>query len=166
MAPAGPTLTATFNAESAQLSIASLTVTGTLSIANQGAEPIPAVQLRSLMISAQEGQEEAAAAFHAGESAGDAQMIGDLAPGERIDARIEFRLPREELASFRWSEREFVAPILLINVRSGDASSVQEVRLSQLIGRAPGEQAARLKPLAIDRGPRRFQPIAARPVFG
>lgn len=165
IAAAPAALTAHFIAESAQLSIASLTITGTLSIANEGLEPIPAVQLRSLMISAQEGQEEAAAAFHAGATSGDAQTMGDLAPGERIDARIEFRLPRGELASFRWSEREFVAPILLINVRS-DAAPAAEVRLSQLIGRAPGGQAARLKPLAIDRGPRRFQPIAARPVFG
>jgi len=165
IADASPALTAGFTAESAQLSIASLTVTGTLSIANQGAEPIPAVQLRSLMISAQEGQEETAASFHAGAMAGDAQMIGDLAPGERINARIEFRLPREELAAFRWSEREFVAPILLINVRS-DGTPATEVRLSQLIGRATDAPAGRLKPLAIDRGPRRFQPIAARPVFG
>lgn len=166
-APCLALLSASFTAENAQLSIASLTVTGTLKIRNEGSALLTGARLRSLMISAQEGQEDTAAAFHNGGLPGDAQPLGDLAPGEQIDARLEFRLPRNELASFRWSEREFVAPILLINLRADRGGDVQEIRLSQLIGRAAEGDVAteRLKPLAIDRGPRRYPALAAKAIF-
>jgi len=44
---------------------------------------------------------------------------------------------------------------------------VQEIRLSQLIGRAAegGAATERLKPLAIDRGPRRYPALAAKAIF-
>jgi hypothetical protein len=160
-------LSASFTADNAQLSIASLTVTGTLKVRNEGSALLTDARLRSLMISAQEGQLDTAAAFHSGDLHGDGQPLGDLAPGEQIDARLEFRLPRNELASFRWSEREFVAPILLINLRADSGTDVQEIRLSQLIGRAAEGDAAtdRLKPLAIDRGPRRYPALATKAIF-
>ena len=117
------------------------------------------------MISAQDGQREAVAAFHSDRGAGSIQPFGDLAAGERIDATIEIRLPRTELSSFRWTEREFVAPIVLIHLSGSADGEPVEIQITQLIGREGTGQSDRMQPLPIDRGPKRFSGIAARPVF-
>ncbi|RDV01620.1 hypothetical protein DXH95_15145 [Sphingorhabdus pulchriflava] len=161
---AGP-VAAQFTPTSAQLSIASLSVTGILAIKNQTRTPVSGLILRSHMISAQDGQREAVAAFHSDGGAGSIQPIGDLAPGERIEATIEIRLPRTELSSFRWTEREFVAPIVLIHLSGSAEGEPIEIQFTQLIGREGAKQSERMQPLPIDRGPKRFSGIAARAVF-
>lgn len=163
--PVTTPVVAEFKPESAQLSIASLAVTGTLAVHNRSNAPVTDLCMRSHMISAQVGQHEAIAAFHAEKGAGSVQSLGTLGVGERIDAVIEIRLPRSELAAFRWTDREFVAPILLINLSGHSGATDVEVRLSQLIGRAGSDASARMKPLAVDRGPKRFTGISARPLF-
>lgn len=161
---AGP-VAAQFTPTSAQLSIASLSVTGILAIKNQTRTPVSGLILRSHMISARDGQREAVAAFHSDRGAGSIQPLGDLAAGERIDATIEIRLPRTELSSFRWTEREFVAPIVLIHLSGSADGEPVEIKITQLIGREGTGQSDRMQPLPIDRGPKRFSGIAARPVF-
>jgi hypothetical protein len=156
---------AAFKPEAAELSIASLSITGTLTLVNRGDAPVDQLLLRSHMISAQTGQQDAIAAFHQSNGTGSRQALGSLATGERIDAVIEIRLPRNELASFRWTEREFVAPIVLFNLSGLVEDRNVEVRLSQLIGREGRDAAARMKPLAVDRGPKRFTAISTRPLF-
>jgi hypothetical protein len=167
-APAQPSaaiLSVAFEPTVAQLSIASLTVTGKLTVENRGTSPATGLALRSQMISAQDGQKEAIEAFHANLGDGEIQPLGEMAAGERIDAIIEIRLPRAELHAFRWTEREFVAPIVLINVAGQMGDRLVEGRLSQLIGREGELSSPRMKPLAIDRGPKRFSGVSARPVF-
>lgn len=163
--PVTTPVVAEFKPESAQLSIASLAVTGTLAVHNRSNAPVTDLCMRSHMISAQVGQHQAIAAFHAEKGAGSVQSLVTLGVGERIDAVIEIRLPRSELAAFRWTDREFVAPILLINLSGHSGATDVEVRLSQLIGRAGSDASARMKPLAVDRGPKRFTGISARPLF-
>lgn len=158
-------VSAQFTPASAQLSIASLSVTGILAIKNLTRTPVSGLILRSQMISAQDGQREAVAAFHGDRGAGSIQPLGDLAAGERIEATIEIRLPRTELSSFRWTEREFVAPIVLIHLSGSANGEPVEIQITQLIGRESANQSDRMQPLPIDRGPKRFSGIAARPVF-
>lgn len=158
-------IAAAFTPETAQLSIASLTVTGRLTIANRGASPIDNLLIRSQMMSAQANQREVIAAFHSDSSMGSIQHLGGLAVGETIDALIEIRLPRIELAAFRWTEREFVAPIVLVNISGQAGDQAVELRLSHLIGRIGADGGARMKPLAVDRGPKRFTGVTARPLF-
>jgi hypothetical protein len=162
---ARPTLSVTFQPTAAQLSIASLTITGKLTVENCGNGPATGLALRSQMISAQDGQKEAIEAFHSNLGDGEIQPLGEMAAGERIDAIIEIRLPRAELHAFRWTEREFVAPIVLINVAGQIGKQPVEGRLSQLIGREGEMSSPRMKPLAIDRGPKRYTGVSARPVF-
>lgn len=160
-----PRATAAFVPQSAMLSIASLTITGRLAVVNKTGSAIESLVIRSQMISAQPNQNEAIEAFHNTPDAGSIQSLGALAKGETIDALIEIRLPRIELASYRWTEREFVAPIILINI-SGQADGHRiELRLSELIGRIGAGGAARMKPLAVDRGPKRFTGVTAKPLF-
>jgi hypothetical protein len=156
---------AEFKPEAAQLGIASLSVTGRLTIINRGQLPIDNLLMRSHMISAQNGQQEAIAAFHEANGDGSLQSLGSLAAGERIDAVIEIRQLRTELSTFRWTEREFVAPIILINLAGEIEDAPVEVRLSQLIGREGDGTTLRMKPLPIDRGPKRFTGVSARPLF-
>ncbi|MGC1469696.1 MAG: hypothetical protein WA793_09980 [Sphingorhabdus sp.] len=164
--PPGPEqIFAEFKPEAAQLSIASLSVTGKLTIINRGQFPIDNLLMRSHMISAQNGQQEAIAAFHEAKGDGSLQSLGPLAAGERIDAVIEIRQLRTELSTFRWTEREFVAPIILINLAGQIEDAPVEVRLSHLIGRESDGTTVRMKPLPIDRGPKRFTGVSARPLF-
>lgn len=163
--PSTSALSVAFEPTAAQLSIASLTVTGKLTVENRGGAPATGLALRSQMISAQDGQKEAIEAFHSNVAEGEIQSLGEMAAGERIDAIIEIRLPRAELHAFRWTEREFVAPIVLINVAGHMGERAIEGRLSQLIGRDGETTSSRMKPLAIDRGPKRYSGVSARPVF-
>jgi len=158
-------IAAAFTPETAQLSIASLTVTGRLTIANKGASPIDNLLIRSQMMSAQANQHEVIAAFHSDSSMGSIQHLGGLAVGETIDALIEIRLPRIELAAFRWTEREFVPPIVLVNISGQADDQAVKLRLSHLIGRIGADGGARMKPLAVDRGPKRFTGVTAKPLF-
>ncbi len=162
---ATPALSIQFAPTTAQLSIASLTVTGRLTVENLASGEVGQLSLRSQMISAQDGQRDAIAAFHANPRDGEVQSLGNLTPGERIDAIVEIRLPRSELHAFRWTEREFVAPIVLINIAGQMGDTPVEARLSHLIGRGGADASARMKPLAIDRGPKRFSEVEARPVL-
>lgn len=156
---------AEFKPETAQLSIASLSVTGKLTIINRGQAAIENLLMRSHMISAQNGQQEAILAFHQSKGSGSIQSLGSLAAGERIDAVIEIRQARTELSTFRWTEREFVAPIILINICGQAGNREVDLQLSHLIGREGGDASARMKPLPIDRGPKRFSGVSARPVI-
>ena len=160
-----PVMNGEFSPEFAQLSIASLTITGRLKISNKGTLPIDGLILRSHMISAQEGQAETIEAFYAAKPAGSIEPLGGLQIGETMDVVIEIRLPRAELPTFRWSEREFIAPIILIHVSGQSEGQKCELRLSHLIGRAGADERSRMKPLATDRGPKRFAGVCARPVF-
>ncbi len=160
-----PVMNGEFSPEFAQLSIASLAITGRLKISNKGTLPIDGLILRSHMISAQEGQAETIEAFYAAKPAGSIEPLGGLQIGETMDVVIEIRLPRAELPTFRWSEREFVAPIILIHVSGQSVGQECELRLSHLIGRAGVDERSRMKPLATDRGPKRFAGVCARPVF-
>lgn len=156
---------AEYKPEAAQLSIASLSVTGKLTIINRGQIAIENLLMRSHMMSAQTGQQEAIAAFHNAKESGSSQSLGSLAAGERIDAVIEIRQPRTELSTFRWTEREFVAPIILINLSGKAGDSTVDLQLSHLIGREGSDSSARMKPLPIDRGPKRFTGVSARPII-
>lgn len=163
--PAGQSIIAEFKPEAAQLSIASLAVTGRLTLINTGDRPVENLIMRSHMMSAQPDQNATIEAFHDDKGAGSIQALGTLARSERIEAVVEIRLPRSELASFCWTEREFVAPIVLVNISGSAADDMVDIRLSHLIGRAGSDAAARMKPLAVDRGPKRFTGVSARPLF-
>lgn len=163
--PAPQAVFAEFQPETAHLSIASLTVTGRLILINSGNAGIENIVLRSHMMSARQDQNVAIKAFHGNRRAGSIQPLGALARGERIEAIVEIRLPRSELPAFRWSEREFIAPIILIHISGSTGNAPFGIGLTHLIGRAGAGAAARMKPLAIDRGPKRFSGISARPLF-
>lgn len=163
--PAPQAVFAEFQPETAHLSIASLTVTGRLILINSGNAGIENIVLRSHMMSARQDQNVAIKAFHGNRRAGSIQPLGALARDERIEAIVEIRLPRSELPAFRWSEREFIAPIILIHISGSAGNTPFGIGLTHLIGRAGAGAAARMKPLAIDRGPKRFSGISARPLF-
>jgi hypothetical protein len=149
----------------AQLSIANLTIAGRLSIRNIGGAALSNITVRSSMISAREGQDAAIAAFHNGQSQGHNDSIGSANAGEVIDVTIEIQSPRAELQSFLWTDRQFLAPILLINLKGESADGPVESRLSCLIGREASPPLPKMKPLPIDRGPKRFEGIGFRPVM-
>ncbi|MGL5836992.1 MAG: hypothetical protein ACRCY3_00660 [Sphingorhabdus sp.] len=161
----GPELSVQFIPTNAQLSLASLTVIGRLTVENRANQDVDELALRSQMISAQDGQRAAIAAFHDNQSDGETQSLGKLTPGERIDAVVEIRLSRNELHAFRWTEREFIAPIVLINISGKIANKSVYAQLSQLIGRENIGDSPRMKPLAIDRGPKRYSSVKGQPVF-
>lgn len=159
------TLTASFEPEEARLSVANLTVTGCLRMRYEGAEPLEALRLRNMVISACEGQRAMIEAFHSDNAAGQVDILGGIQPGEEIILTLELQVPRDALQAFDWRERRFVAPILLLNVGSEDGS-IAPCRINSLVGQAGDPASPKMQPLPVDRGPKlfealRFQPIAA-----
>jgi hypothetical protein len=158
-------LSASFEPAEARLSVANLTVTGCLRMRYEGAEALPSLRLRNMVISACEGQRAMIEAFHNDVSSGQIDMLDGIQPGEEIVLTLELQVPRDALQAFDWRERRFVAPILLLNVGSDD-STVAPCRINCLVGQRGSDASAKMQPLPVDRGPKlfealRFQPIAA-----
>ncbi|MBL0022815.1 MAG: hypothetical protein IPP23_11455 [Sphingomonadales bacterium] len=162
---AAPSLSVSFTPETAQLSLANLTVNGKLSIRNLGTNPVEQLKIRTAMISAMEGQQSRIAEFHKDPARGHSENIGDAAAGEEIALALEIQIPRGELNTFDWRERQFLAPIVLANISgvSADGRS-EECHLSCVVGRESQPPAPKLKPLHVDREPRRFDNLGFRPI--
>jgi hypothetical protein len=158
-------LSASFEPAEARLSLTNLTVTGCLRMRYESPDPLETLQMRSQVISACEGQQAMIDAFHADSSAGQVDSLGPVQPGEEIVLTLELQVPREGLQAFDWRERRFIAPILLLNIGS-DNSEIAPVIINCLVGQQGNPASNKMRPLAIDRGPRlygdlRFQPLAA-----
>jgi hypothetical protein len=161
----GKFLHASFDPAEARLSIANLSVTGCLRLRHNGPDILPTLRLRSQVISACDGQQRMINDFHANSSAGQIDNLGPVQPGEEIVLTLELQVPRDGLQAFDWRERRFIAPIVLINV-SGEETDIAPCRINCLVGQEGDPASAKMRPLPIDRGPRRFgdlrfQPLAA-----
>lgn len=158
--PSAPRLLASFVAESAQLSIANLTITGRLTLHNSSAGPLRALTVRTTMISASDGQRDIIDQFHADTGKGHSEAIGDVRAGEEISLALEIQQPRLEMNEFDWRERRFLAPIVLINLGGRGPQGLETCELSCLIGREATAETQRMKPFHTDRGPQRFEGLA------
>jgi hypothetical protein len=158
-----PILNASFEPSDARLSLANLTVTGCLRLRYDGPDPLKSLHLRNQVISACEGQRAMIDAFHNDPNAGQIDTLGSAQPGEEIVLTLELQVPCEALQAFDWRERRFIAPILLLNLGSGDGS-VEPCRINCLVGQEGDPLSPRMKPLPIDRGPKYFETLRFRPI--
>jgi hypothetical protein len=156
-------LTASFEPADARLSIANLTVTGCLRLRYEGSEPLQSLRLRNMVISACEGQRAMIDAFHNDNDAGQIDILSGAQPGEEIVLTLELQVPREALQAFDWQERRFVAPILLLNVGSDDPA-VTPCRVNCLVGQQGDPLSPKMRPLPVDRGPKRFEELRFRSI--
>jgi hypothetical protein len=131
---------------------------------NVGKAQLRDLKVRTTMISACEGQNALISAFHADESRGHAESIGDARAGEEIALSLEIQQPRVELNEFDWRERRFMAPIVLIHLSGRGPQGIEHCELSCLIGRESDAETQRMKPFHTDRGPRRFEGLGYRAV--
>jgi hypothetical protein len=157
------TLTASFEPSDARLSLANLTVTGCLRLRYDGPEPLQSLRLRNQVISACEGQRAMIDAFHNDPNAGQIDSLGTAQPGEEIVLTLELQVPCEALQAFDWRERRFIAPILLLNLGTDDAT-VTPCRINCLVGQEGDPLSPRMRPLPIDRGPKHFDTLRFRPI--
>lgn len=160
---ASSNLTARFDPADARLSVANLTVKGHLHLRYDGDAPLESLQLRTRVMSACDGQKALIDAFHSDPAAGQIESLAAVMPGEQIDLTLEMQVPRDALQAFDWRERLFVAPIVLINIASGDGV-VKPCRISCVVGQEGAPGAARLQPIPIDRGPKLFGALQFRPI--
>jgi hypothetical protein len=160
-----PRLQADFTPEQAQLSLANFTISGRLALHNVGKAQLRDIKVRTTMISACEGQNALISEFHADESRGHAESIGDARAGEEIALSLEIQQPRVELSEFDWRERRFMAPIVLIHLSGRGPQGLEHFELSCLIGREGDAETQRMKPFHTDRGPRRFEGLGYRAVL-
>ncbi|MEQ1540052.1 MAG: hypothetical protein ABL928_14085 [Sphingorhabdus sp.] len=155
--------TAKFEPDNARLSVANLTITGRLHLHYDGDAPLETLRLRTLVMSACDGQKDKINNFHTDPEAGQVNSLGPVAPGEEIRMKLEMQVPREALQAFDWRERRFVAPIVLINVASDDPA-IQPYQVTCVVGQTGVANSARLQPLPIDRGPKLFDALQFRPI--
>ena len=162
-ATAPESLTAQFTPENARLSVANLTITGRLHLQYLGDVPLESLRLRTLMISACDGQKETINSFHSDPQMGQVNSLNAVSPGEEIKMTLELQLPRDALQAFDWRERRFVAPIILIHI-DNDKQAIAPVRITSLVGQEGEPGAARLRPIPVDRGPKLFGALQFRPI--
>lgn len=162
-ATATASLTARFTPENARLSVANLTITGRLHLKYLGDAPLESLRLRTLMISACDGQKEMIDSFHSDPQMGQVNNLNAVSPGEEIKMKLELQLPRDALQAFDWRERRFVAPIVLIHI-DNDKQAITPVRLTSLVGQEGETGAAKLRPIPVDRGPKLFDALQFRPI--
>lgn len=155
--------TAKFEPDNARLSVANLTITGRLHLHYDGDAPLETLRLRTLVMSACDGQKDKINNFHADPAAGQVNSLGPVAPGEEIKMKLEMQVPRDALQAFDWRERRFVAPIVLINVGTDDPAVIP-FQVTCVVGQAGDAAATRLQPLPIDRGPKLFDSLQFRPI--
>ena len=160
---AASSLIARFAPDNARLSVANLTVKGHLHLRYDGDAPLEALQLRTRVMSACDGQKALIDAFHSDPAAGQVESLGHIMPGEALDLTLELQVPRDALQAFDWRERRFVAPIVLINITSNDGT-IAPCRVSCVVGQEGAAGAARLQPIPIDRGPKLFGALQFRTI--
>lgn len=161
--PARASIEAHFDPGDARLSLANLTIAGTLHLHNVGSKPVANLTMRTAIMSACDGQAALIDAFHADRTQGDHQPLGPMVPGEKMDVKLEMQVPREALQAFDWRDRRFVAPIVLVNIGSDDPA-IAPCRLSCVVGQVGKQLSSRLTPIPIDRGPRRFATVQFQPI--
>jgi hypothetical protein len=152
-----------FTPDNARLSVANLTVTGRLHLHYLGKKPLGTLRLRTLMISACDGQNDIINSFHSDPQMGQINSLNAVAPGEEIKMKLELQLPRDALQAFDWRERRFVAPIVLIHIDS-EKQSIEPIRITSLVGQDGGPGSVRLQPIPVDRGPKLFYTLQFRPI--
>ncbi len=162
-ATAPESLTAQFTPENARLSVANLTITGRLHLQYHGDAPLESLRLRTLMISACDGQKETINSFHSDPQMGQVNSLNAVSPGEEIKMKLELQLPRDALQAFDWRERRFVAPIVLIHI-DNDKQAIAPVRITSLVGQEGEPGAIKLRPIPVDRGPKLFGALQFRPI--
>ena len=161
---ARPELEMRFIPESATLGFANLNLRGELKITNIGKAMARGVTLSTTAICASEQQQAQIDMFFNTDPA--AQTIDNIRKGDRLTATIEIMIPRSELSSYAYQDREICIPIILAHIayHGVQDGSDYSTRLCAMIGREAVPPGAKLGPLRIDQGPRSFDGLGQRDI--
>jgi hypothetical protein len=155
-----------FVPEKATISFTSLTVKGQLQIANDGKALAHEMQLRAVLLSASNQQQQAIDSFFANPAQVEPTALGDARPGERLGLALELSVPLSEMQSFPLGEQRLLVPILIATLSYSDDKGVaHDARLACMIGHEAQPPQPKMGPLRLDKGPRSFAPLGQRPVF-
>jgi hypothetical protein len=164
--PILPDVSVQFVPEKATISFTSLTVKGQLQIANDGKALAHEMQLRAVLLSASNQQQQAIDSFFANPAQVEPTALGDARPGERLGLALELSVPLSEMQSFPLGEQRLLVPILIATLSYSDDKGVaHDARLACMIGREAKPPQPKMGPLRLDKGPRSFAPLGQRPVF-
>lgn len=164
--PVSTDVTVQFMPEKATISFTSLTVKGQLQIANNGKVAADAMQLRAVLLSASNQQQQAINSFFANPAQVEPTALGEAKPGERLGLALELSVPLSEMQSFPLGDQRLLVPILIATLSYTNEKGVaHEARLACMIGREAQPPQAKMGPLRLDKGPRSFAPLGQRPVF-
>jgi hypothetical protein len=164
---ARPLLDISFIPDKATISLANLTVRGSLRIINQGKMAAHTMKLRAVLISASEAQNAAIAQFHETKNLHFTEDLGEAGAAERIGMDLELSIPLSELRSYPLGDQRLFVPIMLANIEYEWGEGGHDVaKLACLIGREANPPKPKMAPLRLDLGPRSFTPLGQRPVFG
>lgn len=154
-----------FIPEKATISFTTLTVRGQLQIANEGTSAAQDMELRAIILSASETQQQAMASFFADPTQVAPNALGQAKPGERIGLSLELSVSLGEMQSFPMGDWRLLVPILVANLSyQGADGQKKDARLACMIGREAKPPRAKMGPLRLDLGPRSFSPLGQRPV--
>ncbi|MGK6320634.1 hypothetical protein [Sphingomonas sp. DT-204] len=132
-----------------------------LAVTNTGAQAADGIRIALGMVTAGPDLEARIAAFGASAGAMPAGEPLSLAPGETHRARGSLTLPIEAMHVAKVGGRPMVVPVVLVHLRWRGGLSIRGQGDAFMIG--TGDAAvAKLGPIWLDRGPRRYAPVSAR----
>ncbi len=161
-----PLLDVTFTPVKAVISIANLTVSGKMRIANSGDVAAEAMKLRIVLTSAQQGQPEMVANFHSDAPNMPGETIGSVNAGEDLNLSIDLQVPLSELRSYPVGNQQLFVPLIVANLAYGwdGAEDVDTVETACLIGKEASPPQPKMGALRLDLGPRSFDGLGQRPL--
>ncbi|UIJ44487.1 hypothetical protein LZK98_15665 [Sphingomonas cannabina] len=137
------------------------TVEFELAVINTGGQAADGIRIAAGMVAAGPDLEARIAAFSASAGAMPASEPLSLAPGEVHRARGSLTLPVEAMHVANVGGRPMVVPVVLIHLRWRGGLSIRGQGNAFMIGTGDAG-VAKLGPIWLDRGQRRYAPVSAR----
>lgn len=141
------------------------TLSYTLKLTNNSAEPLSALAVEGDMISAHASlppERQIAASTQRLELR---HALVTLAPGESAEFNGDFRLPLAAITPIRAGEAAYFVPLARLRVEASEPSGAQLVEVQTfVVGELPDAPGAALRPFRLDLGPRTYSRLGQRAV--
>lgn len=160
-APAAQPLTVELLPVGVSIGSDAATVEFELAVVNSGGQAADGIRITAGMVTAGPDLEARIAAFSASAGVMPASEPLSLAPGETHRARGSLTLPIEAMHVANVGGRPMVVPVVLVHLRWRGGLSIRGQGNAFMIGTGDAG-VAKLGPIWLDRGQRRYAPVSAR----
>jgi len=164
-AAAGSNLAMTLEAQRMTASLMATTLSYTLRLTNQTAQPLSALAVEGDMVSAHASLPPERQIAGSQQRLEPRHALITLAPGESAEFTGDFRLPLTAITPIRAGDAAYFVPLARLRVEAVVPSGAQLVEVQTfVVGELPENPGAALRPFRLDLGPRTYSRLGQRAV--